>query len=39
MLVQAGGPANFSQISAYQNQFVDSLINDLTSQLQLDAKA
>jgi hypothetical protein len=39
MLVQAGGPANFNQISAYQNQFVDSLINELTSQLQLDSKA
>jgi hypothetical protein len=27
MLVQAGGPVYFDQISAYQNQFVDSLIN------------
>jgi hypothetical protein len=36
MLVQASGPFNFNQISVYQNQFVDSLINELTSQL--DAK-
>jgi hypothetical protein len=33
MLVQAGGPINFSGISAYQNQVVDSLINNLTSTL------
>lgn len=34
MLVQAGGPVQFAGISAYQNGFVDSVINDLTSQLQ-----
>ncbi len=34
MLVQAGGPIQFAGISAYQNSFVDSLVNDLTSQLQ-----
>ena len=34
MLVQAGGPIQFNGISAYQNSFVDSIINDLTSQLQ-----
>jgi hypothetical protein len=34
MLVQAGGPIQFNGISAYQNGFVDSVINDLTSQLQ-----
>ncbi|OKO81951.1 hypothetical protein [Bradyrhizobium sp. AS23.2] len=39
MLVQAGGPVYFNGISAYQNQFVDSLVNELTSRLQLDAKA
>ncbi|MET4389145.1 hypothetical protein ABIB73_004914 [Bradyrhizobium sp. F1.4.3] len=39
MLVQAGGPVYFNGISAYQNQFVDSLVNDLTNRLQLDAKA
>jgi hypothetical protein len=33
MLVQAGGPVQFNGISAYQNGFVDSVINDLTSQL------
>jgi hypothetical protein len=33
MLVQAGGPIQFSGISAYQNGFVDSTINQLTSQL------
>jgi hypothetical protein len=33
MLVQAGGPINFSGISAYQNQFVDSVVKDLTSTL------
>jgi hypothetical protein len=26
-------------ISAYQNQFVDSLVNELTARLQVDAKA
>jgi hypothetical protein len=39
MLVQAGGPVPFNGISAYQNQFVDSLVNELTTRLQLDAKA
>jgi hypothetical protein len=34
MLVQAGGPVQFNGISAYQNGFVDCVINDLTSQLQ-----
>jgi hypothetical protein len=34
MLVVAGGPIQFNGISAYQNGFVDSIINDLTSQLQ-----
>jgi hypothetical protein len=38
MLVQAGGPVYFNGISAYQNQFVDSLVNELSSRLQLDAK-
>ncbi|WP_426610973.1 hypothetical protein [Bradyrhizobium sp. McL0616] len=38
MLVQAGGPVSFNGISAYQNQFVDSLVNELTNRLQLDAK-
>jgi hypothetical protein len=38
MLVQAGGPVNFNQISAYQNQFVDSLINGLSLQLQVDSE-
>jgi len=33
MLVQAGGPINFSGISAYQNQVVDSLIANLASTL------
>jgi hypothetical protein len=33
MLVQAGGPVNFSGISAYQNQVVDSLITNLASTL------
>jgi hypothetical protein len=37
MLAQAGGSVNFNQISAYQNQFVDSLINGLSSQLQVDS--
>ena len=39
MLVQAGGPVHFNGISAYQNQFVDSLVNELTTRLNLDAKA
>jgi hypothetical protein len=33
LLVQAGGPINFSGISAYQNQVVDSLITNLASTL------
>jgi hypothetical protein len=37
MLVVAGGPVQFNGISAYQNSFVDSIINDLTSQLQHDS--
>ena len=39
MLVQAGGPVYFNGISAYQNQFVDSLLTELTTRLSLDAKA
>ena len=39
MLVQAGGPIQFAGISAYQNGFVDSVINDLTSQLNHDSIA
>lgn len=39
MLVQAGGPVAFNGISAYQNQFVDSLVNELSTRLNLDAKA
>jgi hypothetical protein len=39
MLVQAGGPVTFNGISAYQNGFVDSTINELTSQLQHDSTA
>jgi hypothetical protein len=39
MLVQAGGPIQFNGISAYQNSFVDSIINNLTSQLQHDSIA
>jgi hypothetical protein len=39
MLVQAGGPIQFKGISAYQNNFVDSVINDLTSQLQHNSVA
>jgi hypothetical protein len=39
MLVQAGGPVYFNGISAYQNNFVDSLVNDLTAQLQHDSAA
>jgi hypothetical protein len=31
--VRAGGPVNFNGISAYQNQFVESVIKDLTSTL------
>jgi hypothetical protein len=33
MLVAAGGPVYFQGISAYQNNFVDSLVNDLSSEL------
>jgi len=33
MLVQAGGPLNFSGVSAYQNSLVDSVIKNLTSTL------
>ena len=33
MLVQAGGPVYFNGISSYQNNVVDSIINDLTSEL------
>jgi hypothetical protein len=33
MLVQAGGPINFSGVSAYQNSVVDSVIKNLTSTL------
>jgi hypothetical protein len=39
MLVQAGGPIAFNGISAYQNGFVDSMINELTSQLNHDSTA
>jgi hypothetical protein len=39
MLVLAGGPVQFAGISAYQNGFVDSVINDLTSQLNHDSIA
>ena len=39
LLVQAGGPVQFNGISAYQNGFVDSMINELTSQLQYDSTA
>jgi hypothetical protein len=39
MLVQAGGPVYFDGVSAYQNNFVDSVINDLSSQLQHDSMA
>jgi hypothetical protein len=39
MPVLAGGPVQVSGISAYQNGFVDSIINDLTSRLQHDAMA
>lgn len=39
MLVQAGGPLNFDGISAYQNNFVNSIINDLTSRLQHELMA
>ncbi|WP_354140178.1 hypothetical protein [Bradyrhizobium sp. LB11.1] len=39
LLVLAGGPVNFNGISAYQNQFVDSLVNELSTRLNLDAKA
>jgi hypothetical protein len=33
MLVQAGGPVYFNGISSYQNNAVDTIINDLTSEL------
>jgi hypothetical protein len=33
MLVQAGGPVYFNGISSYQNNTVDTIINDLTSEL------
>lgn len=33
MLVQAGGPVNFSGVSAYQNSLVNSVIRNLTSTL------
>jgi hypothetical protein len=39
MLVQADGPIQFAGVSAYQNGFVDSVISDLTSQLQHDSIA
>ena len=39
LLVQAGGPVTFNGISAYQNQFVDALVNELSTRLNLDAKA
>jgi hypothetical protein len=39
MLVRAGGPIYFNGISAYQNSFVDSLVNELTSRLQHDSTA
>jgi len=39
LLVQAGGPVYFNGISAYQNRFVDSLVNELSTRLNLDAKA
>ncbi|MFK4529722.1 hypothetical protein ABIF90_007703 [Bradyrhizobium japonicum] len=39
LLVQSGGPVYFNGISAYQNLFVDSLVNELSTRLNLDAKA
>jgi hypothetical protein len=39
MLVQAGGPIYFNGISAYQNNFVDSLVNELASRLQHNSTA
>jgi len=39
LLVQSGGPVYFNGISAYQNQFVDALVNELSTRLNLDAKA
>jgi hypothetical protein len=33
MLVQAGGPVHFNGISAYQNNFVDSIVNRLSDDL------
>ena len=32
-------PVYFNGISAYQNQFVDALVNELSTTLNLDAKA
>jgi hypothetical protein len=37
--VQAGGPVTFSGIAVDQTQFVDPLVDELTSGLQLDTKA
>jgi hypothetical protein len=37
MLVVVGGPVQFTGISAYQNKFVDSIIDDLSSNLWHDA--
>jgi hypothetical protein len=34
MLVKAGGPTYFNGISADQNKFVDTIVDELTSQLQ-----
>jgi hypothetical protein len=39
MLIQAGGPLHFDGISAYQNNLVDSVINELTSRLQHESIA
>ncbi len=39
MLVQAGGPVYFNGISAYQNRFVDGLINELTARMEHDSMA
>lgn len=39
MITVAGGPINFQGISAYQNNVVDSVINDLTSELSHDSVA
>jgi hypothetical protein len=32
-----GTPVSFNQISAYQNTFVSSLLDELTSRLQYDS--